>query len=63
MSLLARFTETRLSPELKARLRATQEQALTQLIARVVWVALVALVAYSVSALQSGDWGAVIPPA
>lgn len=60
MSLLARFTETRLSPELKARLRATQEQALTQLIARVVWVALVALVAYSVSALQSGDWGAVI---
>jgi len=61
MSLLTRFTETRMPPELKERLRATREAALTQLIASVIWVALFALLAFIVSAMWgTGQWAAVL---
>lgn len=60
MSLLARFTETRLPPELKERLRATREAALTQLIRGVMLVALMALVAFIYSAIRNPQGGALI---
>src|SRR5262245_17182446 len=59
MSLLARFAQTRLSPELRERLRATREAALTQLIRNLIWVALTALAAFILNAVRNPHPGAL----